>query len=351
MRDRANTEEDRLQLQRKLALLQRDTSGKSDVAIAGLEKELQSMNQTLYDQRQDDFAESEEKALLAAQEVLQDEIELQTAVLTMMNDNVQLIQETVDAIMNSGPENLAQFLSNWSQEYANSTPTNQTAMNENFANLSGQVRGYIEYLAGSMTAAVQALNEGSTAAQIAPPDYNLGTPSGGGGSSPPAPPAPAKRYRVTYTVKDTRDNMPVDGGSGIGGSASSARSVAESYAQKKLTSTYYRAYYDKAVAFKSGGLVNYTGPAIVHGSKSKPEAVLNPRQTSTFQKFTNILDSAFGSNMRAKMVKQHVAPLEQGQGRPTVVVEKHNINIWRNSQRLRCSSRGRLSKRRNSENR
>ena len=51
----------RVRLERKLALLKRDTSGKSDLAIAGAENELRSLNQSAYDQRQDDFVESEEK--------------------------------------------------------------------------------------------------------------------------------------------------------------------------------------------------------------------------------------------------------------------------------------------------
>lgn len=36
----------------------------------------------------------------------------------------------------------------------------------------------------------------------------------------------------------------------------------------------------KTVYYSEGGLVNYTGPAVVHGSKSKPEAFLNAKQTA-----------------------------------------------------------------------
>ena len=38
--------------------------------------------------------------------------------------------------------------------------------------------------------------------------------------------------------------------------------------------------YYEAKQFLKGGLVDYTGPAIVHGSKSKPEAFLNAKQTA-----------------------------------------------------------------------
>lgn len=42
--------------------------------------------------------------------------------------------------------------------------------------------------------------------------------------------------------------------------------------------------------FSKGGLINYTGPAMVHGSESKPESILNPVQTSIFQSFVKELE-------------------------------------------------------------
>ena len=43
-----------------------------------------------------------------------------------------------------------------------------------------------------------------------------------------------------------------------------------------------------------GGLIDYTGPAWVDGSYSRPEAVLNALQTEHFIKFTNALDNMYG---------------------------------------------------------
>lgn len=42
--------------------------------------------------------------------------------------------------------------------------------------------------------------------------------------------------------------------------------------------------------YKEGGLVDYTGLALVHGSKSKPEAFLNPEQTEIINKFAQSLE-------------------------------------------------------------
>ena len=47
----------------------------------------------------------------------------------------------------------------------------------------------------------------------------------------------------------------------------------------KTTSTTDKAEYDKWLVFKNGGIVDYTGPAWVDGSKHSPEYVLNAKQT------------------------------------------------------------------------
>lgn len=49
--------------------------------------------------------------------------------------------------------------------------------------------------------------------------------------------------------------------------------------------------------YKSGGLVDFTGPAWLDGTRSKPEAVLNSLQTEHFIKFTNALDKMMNSNI------------------------------------------------------
>lgn len=48
--------------------------------------------------------------------------------------------------------------------------------------------------------------------------------------------------------------------------------------------------------YATGGLADYTGPAWLDGTKSKPEAVLNPLQTKHFIEFVNVLDSIFSKN-------------------------------------------------------
>ena len=47
--------------------------------------------------------------------------------------------------------------------------------------------------------------------------------------------------------------------------------------------------------YATGGIADYTGPAWLDGTSSKPEAVLNPLQTKHFIQFTNVLDSLFSN--------------------------------------------------------
>ena len=44
-----------------------------------------------------------------------------------------------------------------------------------------------------------------------------------------------------------------------------------------------------SLAYSKGGIVDYTGLAMVHGSSSKPEAFLNASQTEMFAALTNAL--------------------------------------------------------------
>ena len=51
----------------------------------------------------------------------------------------------------------------------------------------------------------------------------------------------------------------------------------------------------KALGYKTGGLADYTGPAWLHGSTSKPELVLNAEDTKNFLALRDVLTKAFDS--------------------------------------------------------
>jgi hypothetical protein len=47
----------------------------------------------------------------------------------------------------------------------------------------------------------------------------------------------------------------------------------------------------KFVAYKTGGLADFTGPAWLDGTKSKPEYILNAEQTQGFFSLIDVLSS------------------------------------------------------------
>ena len=93
------------------------------------------------------------------------------------------------------------------------------------------------------------------------------------------------RYKVTYsgTMSDGETDKPVSG-SGMGNSEYEAKAVAKRYADAKVTGNWVwlngGPTYRTIKLYSEGGLVDYTGPAIVHGTRSKPEAFLNAKQTA-----------------------------------------------------------------------
>lgn len=146
----------------------------------------------------------------------------------------------------------------------------------------------------ALTAAIEALkaqlrNIQAQQAETATGGNDGGNGTGGGAQNPsPSPSQSPKRYRVDYTVVFV-DNQTKTG-YGVGGSESEALAAAKYWAKKHTKSPkddihpggapVRNTVYSKAYAYKQGGLVDYTGPAIVHGTPSKPEAFLNAKQTA-----------------------------------------------------------------------
>lgn len=308
MRERADTTEERIRAEKKLALLRRDTSGKSDLAIASAEKDLQNINQTQYDQRRDDFLQAEQEAAQAAQEAIQNQLEIQTEVLSFMDQNVQLIQETVDEILASGPDNLASFLASWSTEYLQATPTGQQALNEEFADLSGKVQGYLAYLQGALTPIIGALNLGNSGNTNLNPNAGgapaaTSTPAGGGGGGG----GTTKRTPYKTVLKTPDGKVSYTGESWNSKAEATAKAQAQVDAYNKQKKAGQGPYGGAAMgSYSEGGLVDYTGPAIIHGTKRKPEAVLNPQQTAIFQELVDHLDPDFGSRMSKPILNTRI---------------------------------------------
>lgn len=69
--------------------------------------------------------------------------------------------------------------------------------------------------------------------------------------------------------------------------------------------------------YKTGGYVDFTGPAMVHGTKTKPEAFLNARQTELFEGLRDTLSKASkNSNQTQEKVQEE-----------TIQIDSLNINV------------------------
>ena len=122
-----------------------------------------------------------------------------------------------------------------------------------------------------------------------------------GGKKPATPgdtttPNTGKRYRSEYTVQyknKTNGEIKTYTGYGTGTTAEEAEANAAIWLEKRKSGEYPSTYPasewsfvsasskpQKAYEYMQGGLVDYTGVALVHGSKRKPEAFLNAEQTA-----------------------------------------------------------------------
>ena len=120
--------------------------------------------------------------------------------------------------------------------------------------------------------------------------------------------ASSKKYHVRYTVYFV-DGQSQDG-AGSGNTPEAAKAAAEKYAKMKTKSPKTKIYqggapvrnieYKKVAYYSEGGLVDYTGPAIVHGTPARPEAFLNAEQTKQIREGLELgSDRGILSNLRS----------------------------------------------------
>lgn len=81
----------------------------------------------------------------------------------------------------------------------------------------------------------------------------------------------------------------------------------ETYMNRKLTSptaagNFYKYYFPNAI-YKKGGLADFTGPAWLDGTKSKPELVLNAQDTQNFIALKDVLSDLMSSNFSSNTPK------------------------------------------------
>lgn len=287
-------------LQTNLQRAMMDTSGASDIAFLkaqnDIEDKLQSIAEDKYSQMLDDIVDKLDKE----QDALQDNF-------NELFENLDWLHQFLEGNVMNDKDALIEILkqtSNWKQI----TPLEQKQQLEEWGKLFSTYIGASSGNGGIYNLYQDIIN---TSERINELDKVLQTNKS------------KQSADVAQTIGGWKEG---ENKTSAGGSVSAARSTANSERvytvvsgdtlsgiARKYGTTYQKlASYNgianpnliyigqkiKIPAYAFGGLVNFTGPAWLDGSTTKPEAVLNSLQTEHFIKFTDMIEKAFtGSNM------------------------------------------------------
>lgn len=305
-RDRENSIQDITDKQKRLNMLMRDTSGRNASEIADLQKEIQDAQQDLIDEDTDRLIE----ALEAANEEQQDR----------WDEQIDLMEKQLEADKKNG-----EFIRMAEEEFAKG-PQHVRDLFEEFYSASGQYSGAeilkkMDELVAKLGTAFKYFNgenpmEGalgtsdtSTPGISGAPANKGGTSGGKGGASGGGSSGTGKAYNAAvskYGAAPTGKpnlkqgssgnsvkwlqyflNQAIGAGLNIDGKFGSKTYAALRQFQNKAKLKLIDGIVgpETAAAFKryaTGGYVDYTGPAWVDGSPTKPEAILSAKDTQNF---------------------------------------------------------------------
>lgn len=362
-------------LQRQLAILMR--SGGSASEIQALRDQIDSRLQDEYFDKQQEQIDAIQEASDNQLEKLQEQIDLMTETLEYQKENGLLWEEVYNMMNNWTPEQLVQFL----DEYTASRRENSALQNEQdreedrisaemYAgkrDLEARNAAWERYY-NSLTYSDDVKRNSAQAAQTA---FNEAYASGGETAAIEAanriyntatqvPSKPEETQPAEETSQTGGQNAKVKGGQmnvrksasskakglGIVRSGKSFKAVgykggwlkvedADVGGGKKVSGymkySGYSKYYEgidinKLPGYSQGGLVDFAGPVMVHGSKNKPEAFLSAEDTAllkstifnssnnVLQDFINALENRSNSNANIETA-------------PNVVIEEVNLEI------------------------
>lgn len=326
MRDKQNTQENKAQLQRRIALLQRDTSGANIKQIQSLKQQLKQMQEDQYWTGREDSINSIEEAMNNEYETLQGSIDTLTEINEYKLQNMELYWNEVNNIVAQGATAISDFLKTNSAEFLESSKMQQEDYMETWKFTIDQALTYLknkqtmwdEIIYGMQNSITQGNpngtgngGSGSGSGSGSSGGSSGGSGSGGsggsGGGSGSGSGGASKKWYVRggpsvlgpYKSQSQANNAK---NSKISSAQSAINQLLKSIDINGNNGSYQRSlsYYRdllsqwkksqvKYSSYSKGGLVDYTGLAIVHGSESKPESFLNADHTKILM---NILQYA-----------------------------------------------------------
>lgn len=365
-------------LQRQLAILMR--SGGSASEIQALRDQIDSRLQDEYFDKQQEQIDAIQEASNNQLEKLQEQIDLMTETLEYQKENGLLWEEVYNMMNNWTPEQIVQFLDQYLQsrnensalqneqdreedlmsaemfvakrdleertkaweKYYNSLDRYSDEIKKNNA-AAAQAAFNEAYATGGESAAIKAANkvfdDANTKAQTTP------TPPDAQGPQEEA--SEGQNAKVKGGKMNVRESASSKGkGLGIVRDGKTFKAVGykggwlkvedADIGDSKKVSGYmkysgYSKYYEgidieKLPGYSQGGLVDFTGPVMVHGSKKKPEAFISAEDTAllkstifnpnnnVLQDFVDALENRNNSNGTVEAV-------------PNVIIEEVNLEI------------------------
>lgn len=305
-RDRENSIQDITDKQKRLNMLMRDTSGRNAGEIADLQKEIQDAQQDLIDEDTDRLIEALEAANKEQQDRWDEQIDLMEKQLEADKKNGEFIRMAEEEFA-KGPQHVRDLFEEFysaSGQYSGAEILKK--MNELVANLGTAFK----YFNGeNPMEGTLGTSDTSTPGISGAPANKGGTSGGRGGASGGGSNGTGKAYNAAvskYGAAPTGKpnlkqgssgnsvkwlqyflNQAIGAGLNIDGKFGSKTYAALRQFQNKANLKLKDGIVgpETAAAFKryaTGGYVDYTGPAWVDGSPTKPEAILSAKDTQNF---------------------------------------------------------------------
>ena len=257
-RERANSFEDLQKKQSRLALLQRDSSGRYANDIAELQEEINSDQQDLADENVDNILDTLEKQMDKDAERHQD---ILNAMQKQIDSNVEnrIYIERAEQTIAQGEQAILDAI-HMGENWRNASNAEREKMDEEQAtNIAGS-KSYLEKLNEGITSSSEYISKMVTDALT------------------------KQTESLIWTIGDIPQNDEAHVAHAM---ETTLPSILEQFFAR--TTTAQDMADDNKVSgarYASGGLVDYTGPAWVDGTPGKPEAFLNANQTAMIASFT-----------------------------------------------------------------
>lgn len=308
MRKKAQTAEEKAQLQRKIALLERDTSGRNAKEIASLREQLRQMQEDEYYTGREDAIIAAENAAKAEQDILQNQIDIMEAINQTKLDNMELYWAEVENIISQGADNILSFLTSYSDEYLDVSKIQQEDYLTSWKFTIDAALTYAQDMQKQFDEVIykaqEAAKYGNTSAtgglDVAKPSGSSGgggssSSSGSGSSGNKNSSSSSSKTPVTDEVDVVSGAAPSAHGwyyqinlngksTGIRGGPYKTREKAQSEGASAAKSKGYGYKYSTKY-YLNGGLADYTGYAWVDGTKARPEAFLDADDTKLLANF------------------------------------------------------------------